>query len=93
MAVEQDIAFIGQLIDTYAVNAWRMHVASKHPNDAGVPTDMQVEVYNNLGQLLVSQKMSMGMNTIDISNKSAGVYLLKAIDGDKVSTYKIVKKD
>lgn len=58
-----------------------------------IPTDMQVEVYNNLGQLLVSQKMSLGINMVDISNKSAGVYLLKVIDGDKVSIYKIVKKD
>ncbi len=53
--------------------------------------DLQIEVYNNLGQLLQSEKMFSGNNTINITDKAAGIYFLKANDGNNVSTYKIIK--
>lgn len=37
-----DNAFVGQLLDTYAIHAWRMGVAAEHPEDDGVPPEMQV---------------------------------------------------
>ena len=49
MAVAQDIAFVGQLIDAYAVDAWRMSVASEDPKDAGVPPEMQASEVNDEG--------------------------------------------
>ena len=42
MAAQDDSAFVGQLLDTYAVDAWRMGVATEDPADAGVPPEMQV---------------------------------------------------
>ncbi len=56
-----------------------------------LPTDLQVEIYNNLGQLLSSEKMFSGANIINISDKAAGVYFLKANDGNNMSTFKIIK--
>jgi BspA type Leucine rich repeat region (6 copies)/Secretion system C-terminal sorting domain len=53
--------------------------------------DLQIEVYNNLGQLLLSEKMISGTNTINIENQAAGIYFLKANDGNNLSTYKIIK--
>ena len=46
MTDPEDITFVGQLLDAYAVDAWRMHVAAEDPEDGGVPPQMQVgEVY------------------------------------------------
>ena len=42
MADADDSAFVGQLLDTYAIDAWRMGVAAEDPADAGVPPEMQV---------------------------------------------------
>ncbi len=56
-----------------------------------LPTDLQVEIYNNLGQLLSTEKMFSGSNVINIVDKPTGVYFLKANDGVNVSTFKIIK--
>jgi hypothetical protein len=49
MAAQDDSAFVGQLLDTYAVDAWRMGVATEDPADAGVPPEMQVGEVNTDG--------------------------------------------
>jgi len=43
MTPTDDIAYVGSLLDAYHYSAshFRMHVASEHPGDAGVPPDMQ----------------------------------------------------
>jgi hypothetical protein len=46
MAIAEDTAFVGQLLDTYAVDAWRMGVVEEDPEDAGVPPEMQVGEVN-----------------------------------------------
>ncbi len=42
MRLDEDIEFVGQLIDAYAAEADRRGVASKRPQDSGVPAAMQV---------------------------------------------------
>jgi hypothetical protein len=42
MAVTEDSTFVGQLLDAYATDAWRMGVAAEAREDAGVPPEMQV---------------------------------------------------
>ncbi len=42
MPLAEDIVWVGQLIDAYAVDADRRGVASKKPQDSGVPAAMQV---------------------------------------------------
>lgn len=42
MPVAEDSAFIGQLLDAYAVDAWRRGVAANALEDGGVPPEMQV---------------------------------------------------
>lgn len=42
MTIAEDITFVGQLLDAYAVEAWRRSVAAGDPEDAGVPPVMQV---------------------------------------------------
>jgi hypothetical protein len=49
MAVADDSAFVGELLDAYAVDAWRMGVAAQDPRDAGVPPEMRVGEVNAEG--------------------------------------------
>jgi hypothetical protein len=42
MAVGDDTEVVGQLLDAYASDAWRMGVAAVSPGGAGVPPQMQV---------------------------------------------------
>jgi hypothetical protein len=49
MTLAEDSAFVGRLLDAYAVDACRMGVASQSPKDAGVPTVMQVGEVNGDG--------------------------------------------
>src|SRR6266511_2279361 len=42
MALAEDIAWIGQLLDAYAAEEPQRGVASKSPRDSGVPVAMQV---------------------------------------------------
>ncbi len=42
MSVAEDIAFVGHLIDAYAVDAYRMGVAMEADEDFGIPPEMQV---------------------------------------------------
>jgi hypothetical protein len=57
-----------------------------------LPKDLQLDVYNNLGQKILSQKSFTGTNTINISEKASGTYFLKATDGNTVNTIKLIKK-
>ena len=53
-------------------------------------TITQIEIYNQLGQLVVSNK---DQNTIDISSVDQGVYFVKVMDENgNISTKKVVKK-
>src|SRR5262249_54711272 len=49
MALAEDIAFVGSLLDAYAPRASDMGVASQDPQDAGVPPEMQVGEVNGDG--------------------------------------------
>jgi hypothetical protein len=49
MGVAEDSEFVGQLLDAYAVDAWRMGVAAVDPKGAGVPSEMQVGPVNAEG--------------------------------------------
>ena len=87
------------VITGLATNSFANKIAIElYPNPSSglfnlkLASDLNIEVYNNLGQVIVSQKMLSGDRTLDISEKPSGVYFLKVRDGNDVSTYKIVKK-
>ena len=55
--------------------------------------DVTVEVYDLVGKAIVKKAMTVGSNSIDISNYASGMYLLKATNASgKTNTYKIVKQ-
>jgi len=43
-------------------------------------TISKVKIYNELGQLLLEENDSTGINSIDIKNLSAGIYFIKLVD-------------
>lgn len=55
--------------------------------------NMVVEIYDMLGKLVLNQKIAIGTDSVDISNFSSGVYLLKAFDNSGNSeSYKLIKQ-
>ena len=51
-----------------------------------------VEIYDLIGKLVLNQEVSIGTNSVDISNFSSGVYLLKSTDNNgKSESYKLIK--
>ncbi|WP_163408148.1 FG-GAP-like repeat-containing protein [Flavobacterium ajazii] len=56
------------------------------------PSDKQLEIYNSLGQLLITKKVNSGTNKIDISDKADGVYFVKIIENGNTSNFKVIKK-
>ena len=51
-----------------------------------------VAVFNLLGQHLFSRSINATEGKVDMSNLSAGTYLLKVTSGDKVQTMKVIKE-
>ncbi len=49
------------------------------------------EVYNSVGSLLLRFNINVGLNYIDLSNLSSGVYFLRVVNNHFVSGYKIIK--
>jgi hypothetical protein len=50
-----------------------------------------VSIYNMLGQRVLTQTESSGVNSLDVSHLSAGAYLVKAGSAGREQTFKIVK--
>lgn len=52
-----------------------------------------IEVYNTIGELILSQKTINQQNTIDIKNQASGLYFVKVIsDGEVIGMKKVVKE-
>ena len=51
-----------------------------------------LDVYTPLGALILTKQVADGVADIDISNCPAGVYLIKIIVNNSLTTWKIVKK-
>ncbi|MCD6012997.1 MAG: hypothetical protein K0Q79_2859 [Flavipsychrobacter sp.] len=70
---------------------------SIYPNPAqntvhiGCENNSLVTVTDVSGAILISRYVASGTTTIDISNLANGVYIVKAISNNKVSTCKLVK--
>lgn len=54
--------------------------------------EAQIDVYDLVGKLIVSQKSSDVSTAIDLQNCNAGIYLVKVTANDQTSVQKIIKK-
>jgi len=55
------------------------------------PNNSTIEIFNNLGELIFSQKTNKKEIKIDLTDKAKGIYLLKITTGNQISTKKIIK--
>lgn len=59
----------------------------------GETTINQINVYNSIGQLVLSKKMnSLNNKTIHLENQSAGFYVVHLVAEDKIKRFKIIKQ-
>jgi hypothetical protein len=59
---------------------------------AGVAGDYSVEVYNNMGQLLLRQDAVQANTTLNLQEQAAGVYHVHVIATDYMSRFKLLKQ-
>ncbi|MBV1888340.1 MAG: T9SS type A sorting domain-containing protein, partial [Urechidicola sp.] len=52
----------------------------------------QVEVYNVLGQRVLSKELDRNKQDLDISNLKQGVYIMKVAIEDTVGSFRIIKE-
>ena len=64
--------------------------ASNHVLISGL-SDAKVTIYNISGSIIYSANVN-GIENIDVSNYSAGIYMVKVIENKKVSTQKLIIK-
>lgn len=58
----------------------------------GLSGDENVQIYNNLGQLMVQRKVTNAMEHVDVSNFAAGVYNVIVLrNNERISETKLVK--
>ena len=55
-------------------------------------TDLDIQVYNLLGKLVLETKASNSNTTIDVSNLNSGVYLIKLNSKNKSVTKKLIRQ-
>jgi hypothetical protein len=55
-------------------------------------TEAKVVIANSLGQIIISEMLLIGNNTINIQNQSAGIYFVKVIQNGKQQVIKLIKE-
>jgi len=55
-------------------------------------TDAQIIITNALGQIILSEKIEMGKNTLSIENNSTGIYFMTVVSKNGNQNLKIVKE-
>jgi PKD repeat protein len=56
------------------------------------PNNSTINIYNNIGQIVVREELSNGINTINLSNFDSGMYYYEIINNNQHEFGKILKK-
>lgn len=79
-------------IDSYNKNE---ALFSVYPNpgsgvfNIGSPKQMEIRVLNTIGQVILTQKLEAGSNTINLEDQAKGIYLIQAIYNGQLKTTRI----
>ncbi len=83
---------------TASVNSSEFDAFKMYPNPVNgnkiyfnVSDNVAVKVYNVLGKVVISTKITNSKNNIDVSNLSKGIYLVKINSGKQFITKKLIK--
>ncbi len=60
--------------------------------DIGIISDVQIEIYDSSGKLIISKPVKTQLSSIDMSEYTSGVYLIKLNYNDKTISRKVQKK-
>jgi endonuclease I/chitodextrinase len=76
------------------INTFKMY---PNPNKEGIlyfntSNEIKVNIYNVLGKLVISNTIDTNNNSLDISNLSKGIYLIKVNTENQFITKKLIKK-
>ncbi|MDG1228008.1 MAG: T9SS type A sorting domain-containing protein, partial [Polaribacter sp.] len=84
--------------NTASVSTLNFETIKMYPNPVNgnkiffnLTKDVNVNIYNVLGKLITAEKINKKNNSIDVSNFSKGVYLLKINSGKRFITKKLIK--
>jgi hypothetical protein len=72
--------------DVVKITDYNQSIITFAPNPANsfvnivTGTNMKLEIYSVIGNLIATENLSEGSNTVPISNYPAGIYLMKLID-------------
>jgi hypothetical protein len=58
-----------------------------------LPQNTKIELYNNIGALVLTEVMSNRNNTINVSELSSGIYFMKVLEGNNVVAVKKVVRE
>lgn len=83
-------ATVNELTET-ALNVYPNPVQSEL-NVSNIEAGSAVEVYNNVGQLVLSTVANTEVITLNVANFESGIYTVKAVNGSTVGVSKFVKK-
>ena len=80
-------------VNTSDFNAFKMFPNPTNGNEIYFNTakDATITIYNVLGKLVKSTKITNNKNNIDVSNLSKGIYLVKINSGKQFITQKLIK--
>ena len=80
-------------VNTSDFNTFKMYPNPTNGNNVYFSTtkDVEVNIYNVLGKLIKTDKVNTTNNSIDISNLSKGIYLLKINSENQFITKKLIK--
>jgi hypothetical protein len=53
---------------------------------------LEIEIFNNLGQKVIKQKIDSNQKIISLESLKAGIFVLKIISENKLKTFKIIKE-
>jgi len=85
-----DGASINEMTET-ALNVYP-NPAQSELNVSNMEVGSTVEVYNNVGQLVLSTVANSELITLNVANFESGIYTVKAVNGSTVGVSKFVKK-
>ncbi|AUC83996.1 hypothetical protein CW731_01225 [Polaribacter sp. ALD11] len=81
-------------VDTSDFTSFKMYPNPTNGNNIffNLTKDVNVNIYNILGELIITDKVNTTRNSIDVSKLSKGIYLVKINSENQFITKKLIKK-
>lgn len=92
MGIYPVVNFTASLTENSISTSVYPNPAQNELNVSGVTLGSTINVYNNLGQVVLSTEATNELMTLNVANFVSGIYTVKTINGTNVGVAKFVKK-